>query len=104
MTILNKQLKIAAEHFSTAIRLDPSYQKAYHNLAMCYFMAGQAHNALKIVDEGLALNADNRNSLLLKSTILEALDRKTEAREIADQAEFLPESNWSERSAIVGEK
>lgn len=97
-----KHLGIAAIHFSTAIRLDPNYQKAYHNLAMCYFIAGQVQHALKVVNEGLALDADNRNSLMLKSAILEALDRKSEAKEIADHAEFLPESNWSERAAIDG--
>lgn len=98
----HKQLRTAATHFSTAIRLDPSYLKAYHNLAVCYFMAGQARHALEVVDAGLKLDADNRNSLLLKSTILQTLGREAEAKEIADHAEFLPESNWSERSAIDG--
>ena len=96
------RLGIAATHFSTAIQLDPSYQKAYHNLAICYFMAGQHQHALAVVDAGLALDADNRSSLVLKAAILQALGRVSEAQEISDQAEFLPESNWSERSAIGG--
>lgn len=96
----NKKTGIAASHFSTAIHLDPSYQKAYHNLAITYYMAGQALHALEVVNAGLKLDADNRNSLLLKSAILQALGREPEAKEIADHAEFLPESNWTERSAI----
>lgn len=97
-----QQLNIAAKHFSTAIRLDPTYQKAYHNLAMCYFIAGHPAQALEEVNAGLKLNADNRNSLLLKSTILQSLGRNEEAKIIADHAEFLPEANWSERSAVGG--
>lgn len=98
----HQRIRIAAKHFSIAIQLDPGYQKAYHNLAMCYFMAGQPKHALEVVDAGLGLDADNRNSLVLKATILQALGREPEAKEIADHAEFLPESNWSERSAISG--
>ena len=96
------RISIAARHFSTAIRLDPGYQKAYHNLAMCYFMGDQSEHALKVVDAGLELDADNRNSLMLKSTILQSLGREAEAKEIASHAEFLPESNWTERSAVGG--
>ena len=98
----HKQLPLAATHFATAIRLDPSYQKAYHNLAMCYFMTGHSQHALEVINAGLELNDTNKNSLLLKSTILQALGREPEAQEIADRAEFLPESNWSERSPIRG--
>ena len=95
-----QRLNIAAKHFKTAIKLDPSYQKAYHNLSMCYFIGGQSEHALKVLDVGLVLDADNRNSLMLKSTILQSLGREAEAKSISDHAEFLPESNWTERSAI----
>lgn len=94
------RLNVATQHFKTAIKLDPTYQKAYHNLSMCYFIGGQSEHALKVVDAGLELNADNRNSLMLKSTILQSLGREAEAKSISDHAEFLPESNWTERSAI----
>lgn len=97
-----QQLNIAAKHFSIAIKLDPSYQKAYHNLAMCYFIAGHPAQALEEVNAGLKLKEDNRNSMLLKATILQSLDRDEEAKIIADHAEFLPEANWSERSAVGG--
>lgn len=94
------RLSLAVEHFQTAIRLDPGYQKAYHNLAICRFIQGQAQTALEMVDKGLLLDADNRSSLILKSSILQSLGRHTEANEILARAEFLPEENWSERSTI----
>lgn len=57
----------------TAIQLDPSYQKAYHNLAICRYMSGELLSALQVVDAGLELDADNRSSLILKFTILQAI-------------------------------
>lgn len=98
----HKRLDVAARHFATAIRLDPSYQKAYHNLAITWFMAGKPRQALQVVDAGLELDADNRSSLMLKAAILQALGRAEEAREISGRAEFLPEDNWTERSAVGG--
>ena len=98
----HNRINLAARHFSTAIRLDPGYQKAYHNLAICFYVRGQSREALEIVDAGLRLDPDSRDSLLLKSTILQALGRTDEAEAIAERAEFLPESNWSERSATGG--
>lgn len=97
-----KRLADAARHFSTTIRLDPSYQKAYHNLAICYHVIGQYESALQVVDAGLTLAADNRPSLTLKAAILKAMGRTREAQDIAEQAEFLPQDNWTERSAIGG--
>ncbi|MHB8914547.1 MAG: tetratricopeptide repeat protein [Thiobacillus sp.] len=96
----HNRLSLASEHFVKAIQLDPSYQKAYHNLAICRFMTGELQSALQVVDAGLALDADNRSSMILKSTILQALGRGQEANEILARAEFLPEENWSERSAV----
>lgn len=96
----HNRIGLAARHFSTAIRLDPGYQKAYHNLAICFHLRGQNREALEIVDAGLLLDPDSRDSLLLKSTVLQALGRTDEATNIAERAEFLPESNWSERSEV----
>ena len=95
-----KNLRAAAQHFSTAIKLDPSYQKAYHNLAICFYMGGRHDAALQIIDAGLSLDQENRSSLLLKAAILEALGRAPEAQKITAHAEFLPEDNWTERAAI----
>lgn len=89
----------AAEHFRTTIKLEPRYQKAYHNLAFVYYLMDQEPQALKAVDAALALGED-RDSLLLKAVILEALGRAREAKAIKEQAEFLPEGNWSERAPI----
>lgn len=63
-------------------------------------MGGQLRPALEMIDAGLALDAENRSSLMLKSAILQALGRSAEANEILARAEFLPEENWSERSPI----
>lgn len=94
------RLRQAVQHFSTAIRLDPAYQKAYHNMAICFYLTSQHREALEILEAGLKLNPDSRSSLMLKSTILQAMGQTGEAKKIAEQAEFLPEDNWSERSAI----
>ena len=95
-----RNLKVAAKHFSTAIQLDSSYQKAYHNLAICFHLGGRYDAALEIVNAGLSLDLDNRSSLMLKSAILLALGRTVESQKISEHAEFLPEDNWTERSAI----
>ncbi len=101
----HQRIKEAAHHFSTAIQIDPSYQKAYHNLAISFYVSGQNKEALEIVDAGLMLEPENRNSLLLKSSVLKAMGRLEEARKIEEHVEFLPEGNWTERSDIgVGTK
>ena len=91
---------LAVTHFATAIELDPSYQKAYHNLGICFYISSQYQAALEVVDAGLQLDAENRSSLVLKAAILTALGRKTEAQKTSDDAEFLPEDNWTERSTL----
>jgi len=90
----------AIENFSATVRIDPSYQKGHHNLAMAYFIAGQDALALVSVNNSLKLAPEARNSLLLKSQILKALGRTKEAQAIKEQAEFLPEGNWSERVPV----
>jgi tetratricopeptide (TPR) repeat protein len=90
----------AAEHFSTTIRIDPSYQKAYHNLAMVYYLVGREPQALVSVNESVRLAPEDRNALLLKSKILESLGRHDEAKHILEEAEFLPAGNWSEKMPV----
>lgn len=90
----------ALRHFSTTVRLDPGYQKAWHNLAMARYLQGHAAGALEAVDRSLRLDPDNRNSLLLKGEILAALGRHAEARKAQEDAELLPDGNWSERMSI----
>ncbi len=91
-----KDYQNAIHHFSTTIRLDPSYQKGYHNLAMTLFLVGEDDEALMRIDQALALNSNHRDALLLKSHILEELGRHEEAAALKEDAEFLPETNWSE--------
>jgi len=90
----------ALKHFNAAIKHDPTYFKAYHNQAMVYYISGQDVLALGAVEQCLALAPDQRNSLLLKADILHAMGRDKEAAQIKDNAEFLPEGNWSERVTV----
>jgi len=87
----------AIYHFKQSIYYDQRYQKAFHNLAMAYVVTQKYPQALAQINKGLILEETNRNSLLLKSTILERLGKKGEAAKIREHAEFLPEGNWSER-------
>lgn len=91
-----KNFDEAIRHFSTTIKLDPSYQKAHHNLATALYLKGRSQAALYSVEHSLQLSPNDRSSLLLKSEILAQLGRDTEASIIRENAEFLPEGNWSE--------
>lgn len=90
----------AAEHFKATIRIDPSYQKAYHNLAMTLFLVEQDAGALLMVNQALEFNSNHRDALMLKSLILEKLGRHEEATSTKEDAEFLPETNWSESVSV----
>jgi len=91
-----QKYKKAIEHFRATIHIEPSYQKAYHNLAMTLFLVGQDAEALLKANQAIALNENHRDALMLKSIILEKLGRYEEAASIKEDAEFLPETNWSE--------
>ena len=91
-------VKTALSHFKQTIHHDPGYQKGYHNLALGYFIANDANTALSYIDQAIQLQANNRNSLLLKAEILTALGRSDEAAVIQEEAEYLPEANWSEEA------
>jgi tetratricopeptide (TPR) repeat protein len=91
-----KDYQPAIDHFLTTIKLDPTYQKAYHNLAMSYYLTGQDQNALVAVDESLRLRPTARSSLMLKGHILRELGRQAEAEELLEEAEFLEAESWSE--------
>jgi tetratricopeptide (TPR) repeat protein len=90
----------ARTHFLAAIAADPTYQKVYHNLAMVHYITGDNERALAAIDDALGLSPDSRNSLLLKAAILEALGRGAEAGRLREEAEFLPEGNWTERMPV----
>ena len=86
----------AVEHFTSTIRIDPSYQKGYHNLAMTLYLVEQDAGALLMDNQALELNSNHRDALMLKSLILEKLGRYEEAASAKEDAGFLPETNWSE--------
>lgn len=90
----------ALEHFAATVSIDPAYFKGYHNMAMVYYITQQPERALISVDRALALYPAARDSMLLKAQILEALGRKREAQKLAEEAEFLPEGNWTEHLSV----
>ncbi len=92
--------KTALKHFATTVSLDPSYQKGYHNQAMAYFVLDKDAEALSSVNIALQLDSQARNSMLLKSEILNAMGRQAEARSVHEEAMFLPEGNWTERAPV----
>ncbi|VAW93821.1 hypothetical protein MNBD_GAMMA21-140 [hydrothermal vent metagenome] len=91
----------AVKHFHATVSIDPTYQKGHHNLAMAYFVIEKDAQALSSVDESLRLAPDFRNSLILKSKILNALGRVSEAKELEEEAQFLPQSgDWTEHVPV----
>lgn len=90
----------ATQHFRATLQLDASYQKAYHNLALVCYLTGQREQGLALVNQALTLRPAARDSLLLKAELLDSLGRGREARALREEAQFLPEANWSERSAV----
>lgn len=92
--------KTAIQHFSMTVKLDPSYQKGYHNQAMAFYVLEDDERALASVNIALQLDPEARNSMLLKSEILNAMGKIVEAQQVHEEALFLPEGNWSERAPV----
>jgi tetratricopeptide (TPR) repeat protein len=90
----------AERHFRATLAHDPSYQKAHHNLAMVHYLLDRNEQALEAVERSLRLRPDARDSLLLKSAILESLGRRREAQAAREEAEFLPQGDGSERMSL----
>lgn len=90
----------AIKHFQATIRIEPSYQKGHHNLAMAYYITENDLLALNAVNTSLQLKSTARSSLLLKSKILTELGQLEAAAAIEEEAEFLPEGDWSEQVSI----
>lgn len=91
-----RDYKQALESFRNVVRLEPLYFKAHHNMALVYHILGESETALTEVNNALRLKTDSRNSMRLKSVILERLGRHKESQEASEEAEFMPEENWSE--------
>lgn len=49
-----------------------------------------------MVNQAVTLNPNHKDALLLKSHILKELGFHEEASLLKEDAEFLPETNWSE--------
>lgn len=90
----------AMESFRKVVSIEPAYFKAYHNLALVHFILGDYATALNEVNKVFPLKPDSRNSMMLKSLILKNLGRDKEARAVEEEAEFLPEENWTERAPV----
>lgn len=97
---LRKQYDEAREHFMSAIEYDPSFQKAYYNMALVSYLVNSNQQALIYIINALALSPKSRDSLILKAKILESLGRVEEAVVVLDEAEQLPNIDWSERAPI----
>lgn len=91
---------VALRHFKATVSIDPTYYKGFHNQALVYYVTGQAELALASVDKALKLVPGERDSMLLKAEILEKLGRGKDAEQIREEAEFLPEGNWSEQMSV----
>ena len=90
------QLGKALISFKVATRLDPGYQKAYHNLALTHYLREEVQLALEAINKSLELKPDAKASLLLKSEILERLGKHEQAQKLRQYAEQLPDANWTE--------
>lgn len=69
-------------------------------MAMVFYIIGKQQQALSAVEQALALQPRSRGTLLLKAEILNGLGQHQQAREILQEAEFLPEGNWTEQLTI----
>ncbi len=55
---------------------------------------------MKYSEIDVDMNPQSKSALYLKASILRAVDRLDEAQEVADDAEFLPDGNWSENVSV----
>ena len=94
-----KNYSQAMHHFQTALGNDPGYQKAWHNMAMVNYVSGQHSQALQHVEKSLSLKP-NRDSMLLKSLILESQGHLELAAQVRNSSNQFPENNWSESFSI----
>ena len=86
----------AIKHFQASINSDPAYQKAFHNLALTYYLTNKNILAMHNVNKALELNSASKNSTLLKAEILKQGGHEQEARKLRSDARLMNESNWSE--------
>ena len=93
-------IKAAIKQFKKVVSIEPNYQKGFHNLAMSLQIVGDKKNALLNINTALNISPNNKNSILLKGEILKSMGLLNEAETLFEQAEFLPDGNWSERFSV----
>lgn len=64
----NGEVEKGIDHFKVTLSVDPTYQKAHHNVAIAYYLTLQNQRALDAVNHSLKLNPDNKSSVLLKQS------------------------------------
>ena len=92
--------KEAKKNFLACVTNDPTYFKGWHNLAMVLYIFGEDKPALDAVNNSLALVPNQRSPMLLKAQILQAMGREKEAAKVKEDADWLPEGNWSEHIPV----
>lgn len=93
-------LRAAERLFKQAIALEPGYQKAFHNLALAYYLGDRIELALQVIDDALSLQPDSRDSVMLKAVIKDAMGEADEAAALKEHARTLSPRDWSERSSV----
>jgi tetratricopeptide (TPR) repeat protein len=92
--------KKAKKNFLACVTNDPTYFKGWHNLAMVLYIFGEDKQALDAVNNSLKLVPNQRSPMLLKAKILQDLGRFKEAAKVKEDADWLPEGNWSEHISV----
>jgi tetratricopeptide (TPR) repeat protein len=90
----------AGDHFMSAIEIDTGYQSAYYNMALVNYLSNSHQQALVYIVNALALAPKSRDALILKAKILESLGREEEALSVLNDAQSLPEKDWSEGAPL----
>ena len=92
--------KEAKKNFLACVTNDPTYFKGWHNLAMVLYIFGEDKQALTAVNQSLTLVPNQRSPMMLKAQILQSLGRVQEAAKVKEEADWLPEGNWSEHIPV----
>jgi len=67
---------------------------------MVLYIFGEDKQALEAANNSLSLVPNQRSPMLLKAKILQDLGRVKEAAKVKEDADWLPEGNWSEHISV----
>lgn len=97
--VANRQLEDAVYSYSHTLKLDPQYEAAYRERALCYKSLGEYALALKDMEAAIALNealTKDANFLTHKGLLELTQDKPGEARQSLDNALQLDATNgWA---------